>query len=153
HSYGNENTYLTGLAAVNYRDRSRTLDVAVTFTYNVIGADLTDRAEPERVRVMPVSADYFRVLRAHPLLGQPFDRADERPNVRVAVVSERIWRKYLDARADAAGRLLTLDGVPYRIAGVLPDAFDDPLESNIDVWTPVNLQPGGPNSFDNFYLS
>ena len=102
---------------------------------------------------MPVSADYFRVLRTHPILGQAFDRADERPNARVAVVSARIWRKYLDAKADAAGQLLTLDGVAYRVVGVLPDDFDDPLESNIDVWTPLNLQAGGPNSFDNFYLS
>ena len=150
---GDDNSYLTGLAAVEYRDHSRTLDIAVTFTYSALGADLTSRAEPERVRTMPVSADYFRVLRAHPILGQTFDRADERPDVHVAVISERIWRKYLDARADAPGRLLTLDGVPHRVVGVVPDDFDDPLESDVDVWTPLNLQAGGPNSFDNFYLS
>jgi len=153
HSSGDDNGFLTGLAAVDYRDHSRTLDIAVTSTYSVQGADLTSRAEPERVRKMPVSADYFRVLRAHPILGQTFDRDDERPDVHIAVISERIWRKYLDARADAAGRLLTLDGVPHRVVGVVPDDFDDPLESDVDVWTPLNLQAGGPNSFDNFYLS
>ena len=102
---------------------------------------------------MFVSADYFRVLRTQPILGQTFDRADERPDSHVAIVSGRIWRKYLDARADAAGRLLTLDGVAYRVVGVVPDDFDDPLESDVDVWTPLNLQAGGPNSFDNYYLS
>jgi predicted permease len=153
HSSGDDNGYLTGLAAVDYRDHSRTLDIAVTYTYSVQGADLTSGAEPERVRTMLVSADYFRVLGTHPILGQTFDRADERPNSHVAVVSERIWRKYLDARTDAAGRLLTLDGVAYRVVGVVPDTFDDPLESDVDVWTPLNLQTGGPNSFDNYYLS
>jgi predicted permease len=152
-SSGDDSAYLTGLAAVHYRDHSRTLDIAITSTYSVQGADLTDRPEPERVRTMPVSANYFRVLRAHPILGQTFDRADERPNVRIAVIRERIWRKYLDASADAAGRLLTLDGVPHRVVGVLPDDFDDPLESDVNVWTPLNLQPGGPNSFHNFYLT
>jgi putative ABC transport system permease protein len=64
HSSGDDNGYLTGLAAVDYRDHSRTLDIAVTYTYSVQGSDLTSLAGPERVRTMPVSADYFRVLRA-----------------------------------------------------------------------------------------
>ena len=152
-SQGDDNGYLTGLAAINYRDRSRMLDVGVTYTYSVAGADLTGRGEAERVTALPVGADYFRVLRARPILGQPFDRADERPNANVAVVSERIWRKYLDGRSDAIGQLLTLNGVPHRVVAVLPDEFDDPLQSDVAVWTPLNLQPGGPNSFDNYYLS
>ncbi|HKE86410.1 MAG TPA: ABC transporter permease [Vicinamibacterales bacterium] len=155
HSVGNdnENTYLTGLAAIGYRDRSRTLDIAPTFTYSVAGVDITGRGEPERVTMLPVGADYFRVLRARPLLGQPFGRSDERPNANVAVVSERVWRKFLDARTDAIGETLTLNGIPYRIAAVLPDDFDDPIESGVAVWTPLNLRPGGFNSADNFYLS
>ena len=153
HSSGDDHGYLTGPAAVDYREHSRTLDIAITYTYSVQGADLTSRGEPERVRTMFVSADYFRVLRAQPILGQAFDRADERLDSHVAVVSGRIWRKYLDARADVAGRLLTLDGNAYRVVGVVPEDFDDPLESDVDVWTPLNLQAGGPNSFDNYYLS
>ena len=39
------------------------------------------------------------------------------------------------------------------MAGVLPDGFDDPLESGVDIWTPTNLQPGGSNSWGNNYLS
>ena len=152
-SPGDESAYLTGSAAIAYRDRSRTLDIGVTYTYSSVGADLTGRGEPERVTAMQVGADYFHVLRVRPLLGQPFDRADERPNANVAVVSERIWRKYLDGRSDVVGELLPLNGVPHRVVAVVPDDFDDPLEPDVAVWTPLNLQPGGPNSFDNFYLS
>jgi predicted permease len=145
--------YLTGPELLGYRDGSRALDIAAVYTYSALGADLTDRAEPERVRILSVSAEYFRVLGVHPVLGQVFDRADERRDAGVAVVRERIWRKYLGGEADATGRPLTLDGIPYRIAAVLPETFDDPLESGIDVWTPLNLQPGRPNSWNNFYLS
>src|SRR5262249_48984646 len=49
--------------------------------------------------------------------------------------------------------MLSLNGAPYRVVAVLRGDFDDPLESGVDVWTPLNLQPGGPNSFDNYYLS
>jgi putative ABC transport system permease protein len=153
HSSNGENSYLTGIAVRAYRDQSRTLDLAVQYTYSIEGSDLTDRAEPERVRTMPVSADYFRVLRARPILGRVFDRDDERPDVRVAVISARVWRKYFDGRPDAIGRSLSMNGIGYRVIAVLPDRFADPLESSVDVWTPLNLQPGGPNSFDNYYLS
>jgi predicted permease len=150
---GDDNAYLTGLAAIDYRDRSRMLDIGITATYSVKGADLTGRGEPERVTALPVGADYFRVMRARPLLGQPFERTDERPNANVAVVSERIWRKYLDGSSDAVGRILPLNGIPHRVVAVLPDDFDDPIQSDAAVWTPLNLEPGGPNSFDNYYLS
>jgi putative ABC transport system permease protein len=152
-SPGDDNGYLTGLAAINYRDRSQTLDIAITYTYSIQGADITDRAEAERVTILPVGADYFRVLGARPLLGEPFGRADERRNANVAVIRERLWRTYLDGRSDALGRVLTLDGIPHRVVAVLPDEFADPLVSNVDVWTALNLQPGPPNSFDNYYLS
>src|SRR5262249_45595788 len=153
HDSGTSTEYLPGPEVLGYRNGSRSLDVAVLYTYSAEGADLTDRAEPERVRTLAVSADYFRVLRVYPVLGQVFDRNDERPRTRIAVVSERIWRTHLGGAADAVNRTLTLDGVAYRVAAVLPEAFDDPLESGIDVWMPLNLQPGGPNSWNNFYLS
>ena len=153
--HGSDGTdgYLPGPAALTYRDRSRTLELAPVYTYSVDGADLTDRAVPERVRLMEVGADYFGVLRVHPILGRAFTRADERAGARVAVVSARIWRTYLGGSADAPGRLLSLNGIPHRVAAVLPDRFEDPLESGVEVWTPLNLQPGGPNSWNNYYLS
>jgi putative ABC transport system permease protein len=152
-SPGDDNGYFTGLAAIGYRDRSQTLDIGITYTYSVQGADITDGAEPERVTVLPVGADYFRVLDARPIVGQPFDRADERRNANVAVISERLWRKYLGGRSDAVGRQLSFDGIPHRIVAVLPDSFGDPLVPDVDVWSALNLQPGPPNTFDNYYLS
>jgi hypothetical protein len=92
---------------------------------------------------MKVGSDYFEVLRARPLLGRVFDREAERPDARVAVISERIWRTHLGSAADATGRQLSLNGISHRIAAVLPEGFDDPLEPGIDIWTPLNLQPGG----------
>ena len=151
-STGGFDGYLPAPAVVAFRELSTSLDVAAVYTYRAEGADLTDRPQPERVRTMPVSADYFRVLRVRPRLGQVFERADERAGARVAVVSGRIWREYLGGASDVTGRLLTLNGIPHRVAAVLPDGFDDPLQSGVDIWTPIDLQPGA-NSWDNNFLS
>jgi MacB-like periplasmic core domain len=75
--------YLPGPVVVALRDSSRTLDIAALYTYSAEGADLTDRGQPERVRTLSVSADYFRVVRVSPSLGQFFERADERRDAHV----------------------------------------------------------------------
>jgi putative ABC transport system permease protein len=150
---GNEDGFLGGLSFVDYRESSRTLDMAAVYTYRAEGVDLTDRPQPERVQAYRVSADYFRVLGIALLAGQPFERADERPNANIAVVSERIWREYLGGGADATGKLLSLNGVSTRVVGVMPSSFRDPLLLDIEIWTPLNLQPGGPNSWQNNYVT
>jgi predicted permease len=152
-SRGGEDNYLPGPAVVEFRERSRAVDLAALYTYQAQGVDLTDRVQPERVRLLPVSADYFRVLRVNPIVGRVFARGDERADARVAVISERIWREYLGGAPDAAGRMLSLNGIGYQVVAVTPRAFDDPIESGIEVWSPVNLQPGDSNSWDNHYLS
>src|SRR6185503_16152753 len=62
HFAGGEDNYLPGPAVTGFRDHSRTLDLAAVYTYRAEGMDLTDRPQPERVRTMPVSANYFGVL-------------------------------------------------------------------------------------------
>jgi putative ABC transport system permease protein len=152
-SLGGTDNYLPRPAALAFREHSRTLDVAVLYNYSAQGVDLTDRDRPERVRSLPVSADYFRVLRVSPALGQVFERADERATSRVAVVSDRIWREHLGGAPDAAGRILPLNGVPHRVVAVLPAGFADPLEPDVDVWTPADLSAAAGNSWYNDYLT
>ena len=99
-----EDSYLPGPAVLAFRDQSTTVDFAPVYTYTIQGADLTDRAEPERVTSLQVGADYFRVLGVQPLAGQPFGRADERADAGVVVIRERLWREYFDGQGDAIGR-------------------------------------------------
>jgi putative ABC transport system permease protein len=118
-STGGEDNYLPGPAVVALRDQSRTLDLAAVYTYRAEGADLTDRSEPERVRTMPVGADYFRVLRVHPILGHVFERVDERANARVAVSRRtREMGIALGAPAGSVRSLVVRDGSRLAAIGV-----------------------------------
>ena len=152
-TYRGEDNYLPGPAAAELRDRSATTDLALTYTYSVGGVDLTDRPHPERVITLPVAANYFSVLGRPLILGEPFAAAEERANARVAVVSARIWREYLGGGADAIGRQLSLNGEPHRIVGVMPDHFDDPLVSGVEIWLPLDMAAARADSWGNNYLS
>jgi predicted permease len=150
---GGEDNYLPGPAVLAFRDQSTTVDFAPVYTYATQGADLTDRAEPERVTSLLVGADYFRVLGVQPLAGQPFGRADERADAGVVVIRERLWREYFDGRPEAIGRSVSLNGVRQRVVAVLPDSFADPLVANVEVWVPIDLQTPARNRWPNHYLS
>jgi hypothetical protein len=140
-SRGEGDNYWPRPALLALRQQTRTVDVAAVDTYSPEGADLTDRARTERVKMLRVSADYFRVLRIRPLLGRLFERADERSTSRLIVVSERIWREYLGGAADVEGRSLSLGGIPHTVTAVLPAHFDDPLMPGVEIWKPANLEP------------
>ena len=150
---GGEPRFFPGASLVDFRDASRTLDIASVYTYSEQGLDLVAGGRPERVRATAVSANYFDVMGVPPIVGAPFTREDERPEARVAVVSERVWREYLGGRSTAAGETLSMSGVPYRIAGVMPASFRDPLQPDVEIWTPENLQPGSTNSWSNSRLT
>ncbi len=71
----------------------------------------------------------------------------------MVVITERIWRQYLGARADAMGQSLSINGVRQQVVAVLPDAFDDPLVPGVEIWTPIDIQTPSRNQWYNHYLS
>ncbi len=142
--------YLTLPALIHYRENARTLaSLAAVYTYEAEGADLTDLGRPERVRVLGVGADYFETLRVRPTTGRPFRREEERAGAGVALVSAALAERL-------SGRVVvTLDGEPRDVIGVMPPDFADPLMGVIDVWLPLDLPSGGWEAWqwDNHYLS
>lgn len=101
---------------------------------------LTGEPIPEIVPGVHVSADFFPLLGARPVLGRPILSSDTRPGARpVAVLSYALWRSSFGGDPGVVGRTVTLDGNRYRIVGVMPDGFVFPLYSRAEgVWLPLN---------------
>jgi putative ABC transport system permease protein len=153
HLTGETDSYMPLPAFRAFRDSSTTLDLAPVYTYSAESADLTDRARPERVPVLGVGADYFRVLGVRPLAGQPFARDAERAHAGVVVISERLWRDYLGGRADAIGETLSINGIRQQVVAVVPDSFEDPLVPGVEIWTPLDIEGSNRTVWFNHYLS
>ena len=85
---------------------------------------LTTAAGLEQVSGTRVSSGFFRTLGVTPLLGRDFlPSEDSSSSGQTAVISYPAWRKRFGGRHDVLGQVLTLNGTPTTIIGVLPPDF------------------------------
>src|SRR5262249_50544007 len=97
----------------------------------------TDGTSPlEAIRAGRVTANYLSILRVPPLIGRDFAESDDVPGAaKVALISERVWRKQFGASPTAIGQRLNVDGVPREIVGVVSERIR--LPRDCDIFVPV----------------
>jgi len=105
-------------------------------------------SEPALARIYFVTDNYFATLGLPLTLGQGLQpsRADERGEVS-AIISEAMWREQFGGRADVLGRVMRLNDVSVRIAGVAPPRFSSvtqnahtPSGGTRVFWLPINAR-------------
>src|ERR1043165_8957237 len=69
---------------VDWRARNQVFEAMST--YDGYGVNLTGSGEPEALDARQVNADYFRVMRATPLLGRDFTAEDDKPGAAPVVI-------------------------------------------------------------------
>jgi hypothetical protein len=68
---------------------------------------LTGQGEPEVIRGLRVSADYFKLLGVSPALGRDFRIEEDRPDTRfVVVISHALWQRRFNSDPQVAGKQL-----------------------------------------------
>jgi putative ABC transport system permease protein len=107
-------------------------------------ADLTVRGvgEPDSVRSLLVTGDFFRVLGTPPAAGQPF--SDSR--AAVIVLGDRYARRVGSVKK-VLGRAVTIGQAGFQIGAVMPPAFAFP-DDQVDMWVPAE-SIGSLNVFGN----
>ena len=115
---------------------------------------LTGRGDAEQLVGLHASASLLPTLGLEPQLGRNFSAAEDQPGgERVALVSHRIWQERFNREPTILGQALTLNGVPYTIIGVLPEAATSFPLDDIQIWVtrpaevpylvPAQLNNGG----------
>jgi putative ABC transport system permease protein len=163
---------------IDWRARARSLDgvALIGGTLSTFSGD----GDPEQVRAMTVTEDFFRLLGATPALGRLFTAADFEPlKARfardaaaaarvvggqvvllagsdapgVVVLGHDLWTRRYAARRDIVGRMVTMGGRRVEVIGVLPPEFtfrDIPGWGTAECWMPAAADP---RSRDARYLS
>ncbi len=97
--------------------------------------------EPIQIPGQRVSAGYFDVFGARPALGRTFAPDEDRPGKdKVAVITYRLWQRQFAGDPGVIGKLVTFNGEPHTIIGVMPaaSAFERGPQ---DVWRPLAFRP------------
>jgi putative ABC transport system permease protein len=117
-----------------WRERSRQIETFAAYTFR--RAVLTGMTDPEQLRVVRATPEFFQVVRSEPVVGRLFAATEEQ--AAVVVLSHGVWQRKFGGQPGAVGQTLRLDSVPYTIVGVLPPSFQFPVR-DMDAWVP--LQP------------
>ena len=101
------------------RARSRTVTPLAAYAAGAMSIDGSQGSEP--VEGARVSAEFFSILGARPLLGRGFVPEESAPGApRVVVLSDALWRERYGSDSGIVGRAIALDGQPTTVVGVMP---------------------------------
>jgi putative ABC transport system permease protein len=101
---------------------------------------LTGDGDPESVPGYRFSANMLDVLGVQPALGRAFGGDDDKPGApRVALLSDKLWRRRYAADPAVLGRSITVSGYGHTVIGVMPPEFKHPERA--EIWTPIALTP------------
>lgn len=121
--------------------RSGTTALADLAVFTEGSVNLTGGAEPERLSSVRTTPNLMKVLGVAPGLGRDLEPDDNVPGAAgTALLSYGFWQRRFGGDADIVGRVLTLDGEPHRVVGIMPAGFRF-MAAQPDLWRPYRLDP------------
>ena len=121
---------------LDVRSRTRTLEALAQYSGQL--TTVTGASEPVRALTYAVSADFFKVIGAQPVVGRTFGGI-ESSNAQVAVVSYGFWQRLLGGKSDLSNSTLTISNKSFSVIGVMPQGLSFP--SRAEVWIPREIFP------------
>jgi putative ABC transport system permease protein len=123
---------------LDWRAQASSFDLLAA--YAGVGTTLSGTGDATGLSGAIVSPDLLTLLGVAPLRGRVFTEADDQAGAkRTVVIAESLWSKQFSRDPDIIGRLITLDGDPFEIIGVMPASFQFPLDSEDppQLWMPM----------------
>ncbi len=119
--------------------------IAIGGNYNITG-----EGEPERVGVIRVSSNLLPMLGAVPAHGRLLAPEEDLPGrPATALLTEGMWARRYGRDPRMIGKFIMINGLPYEVAGILPQSFSLPREvlptlygtEQADIFLPLPLAP------------
>lgn len=138
HGVSHESPMMT-LSWLNYNDfvqQSGAFDSATAIRNET--CNITGKGEPERVKGVGVTSQFFEVFRVPPVLGRGFRPEEEKMETPpVAVLGYGLWQRKFQGDPRVLGKQIQLNGVNHTIIGVAAPGFEFP--EKVEIWRPLRL--------------
>ncbi|HEY2854763.1 MAG TPA: ABC transporter permease [Gemmatimonadaceae bacterium] len=119
----------------DFRTRSHTVRSFAMYSGASVNL-VREGADPELLRGVRVSANWFRILGITAAHGRTFvDGEDLEGAARVAILSDAVWRRDFNADPAVVGRVIRLSGEQVTVIGVMPRDRAYPLTA--ELWLPL----------------
>ena len=128
----------------DWREQNRVFERMATYHANDF--IMTGRGESTRLQGSVVNADLFPLLGVQPVIGRGFLPNEDNPgdSGRVVILSHELFQKRFNSDPNVVSQSLVLDGKNYTIVGVMPQAFQFPVQNEpVELWTTVALDREG----------
>jgi putative ABC transport system permease protein len=126
---------------LEFRQHNHSFESLATFGAKRV--TLTGSGDPVVLTASTVGPDFMRVLRVYPAIGRAF-RPDGQADTNVVLLGDQIWHNRFNGDTQITGKAITLDGVSYSVAGVMPANF---TFENADLWIRTETRLDPHNSF------
>jgi putative ABC transport system permease protein len=93
--------------------------------------NLTGDGPPQALTCTMPTSTMFDVLGVRALHGEVWPQALDFTRHYTVLLSHGLWQQRFGGRPDVVGQSMVMDGTSYSIAGVLPDAVDFPLQTDV----------------------
>jgi putative ABC transport system permease protein len=138
----------TRATALNYFDwRDQATSFSGMAGHIGTGFTLTGRGDPQFTLGQLVTTNLLDVLQVTPALGRNFQPHEgEAGHHQVAILSHGLWVRLFNADRSVIDSITTINGLPYRIVGVMPPSFAYPSDA-YRLMTPLIVKgtvPGAP---------
>ena len=126
---------LTNGTYLAWRDARGTIDEIGGWSGSTV--TVTDRGDPQRIRIGAVTPTMFSLLGAKPAIGALFTTDTAESEI---VLSHALWQQLFAGSPGALGATLRIDGALRTVVAVMPRDFTFP-DREARAWVPLRVRP------------
>ncbi len=125
-------TSLASYADLAERSQSVTWGALQPMTMSLRGSERS-----EAISTVMVTPSFFEIMEAQPVRGRLFTESEAvEGGPKVVLMRHEYWVRTYGLETDPIGKLLTLNGDPHEVIGVLPEGFEF-LTPGQELWLPL----------------
>jgi putative ABC transport system permease protein len=108
-------------------------------------AAITGQGEPEEVRALRANRGVLTTLGVRPQIGRWFSTAEDTPgSADTVILTNGYWQRRLGGNRNVLDRVLTINGRPHQVIGVMPPDFRFESESQFEFVLPLKIDRAAP---------